>query len=230
MPITTSAILGGIQSAAGIAQYLKGKKMAKQNARPDYVIPEEIGQNLSQAQMQALEGLPPEQKKQYVENIQRQQNFGLSALGSRKAGISGLAALTQQGSDAYSDLLSKDAAARQQNLQNLMGAREQMAGFKDKEFELNKLLPFQQKAEAAQGLTGAGLQNIMGGLQSAQGTLENKYLADQYKETATGGVPPQSTGLMGQYKIAKMSNPGLTFQQFMQQSGKSGLGFANMLK
>ena len=174
MPITSAAILGGIQSATGIAQYISGQKKAKANVKPTYEIPTEISQNLTQAQMQALEGLPPEQKKQYVENVQRQQNFGLNALGDRKAGISGLAALTQGGNDAYNNLLTADAQARQGNLDKLMGQREQMAQFKDQEFQINKMQPYQQKAEAAAGLQGAGMQNIYGGLSSMQNTFEQK--------------------------------------------------------
>lgn len=219
MPITTSAILGGIQSAAGLAQIIKGQRLAKQNKAPSYEIPKEIEDNLSQAQMMALEGLPPEQKKQYVDNIQRQQNFGLAALGDRKAGISGLATLTQQGQDAYSNLLSQDAAARQQNQSAVMDARTQLAGFKDKSFELNKLMPFQQKAEAAQGLTGAGMQNVFGGLSSIQGTMENKALAGESQDDLTS-----------QYNVAKQTNPALTFAEFMKMNTKGGLGFANKIK
>ena len=227
MPVVSASILGGIQAAAGIAQYIKGRQIAKSNVRPTYEIPTEISQNLTQAQMAALEGLPPEQKKQYVENVQRQQNFGLTALGERKSGIAGLAALTQSGSDAYKDLLSADAAARAENQQRLMSAREQMAGYKDKSFELNKLLPYQEKAEAATGLQGAGLQNIMGGLQSAQGSFENTELAKMYNEGQSAGMAggqktseafgtaPQRTDTLNQYKIARMSNPNLTYQQFL---------------
>jgi len=55
MPIVTASILGGVQSAAGIAQFLRGRSLAKQNIRAEYQIPPEIAQNLSQAQLQALE-------------------------------------------------------------------------------------------------------------------------------------------------------------------------------
>lgn len=246
MPITTSIVLGGIQTAVGVGQFLKGQSIAKKNKRPDYNIPDEIKQNLSQAQMAALEGLPPEQKQQFIENTQRQQNFGLNALGDRKAGLTGLATLTQQGNDANKNLLSMDAAARQQNQQGLMDARTQMAGYKDKQFELNKLLPFQQTAEAAKGLQGSGLQNIMGGLGSAQNTFENQSLAKAYGRTQPGSTPqlpgasggtgvgglnqqaPQRSDVMNQYQIAKMSNPNLSLADFMKtQPNQGGLNMLN---
>lgn len=240
MPITTSAILGGIQSATGIAQYISGQKMAKGNKRPQYEIPSDIKDNLSQAQLQSLEGLPEEQKKQYIENTQRVQNSGLNALGDRQAGIAGLASLTQQGNDANRQLLSMDAQARQQNQSALMNARTQMAGYKDKDFELNKLLPFQQTAQAAQGLQGSGLQNIMGGLSSVQNTFENASLAKNANPMKpVNTIPPisgtnntlqsqgpQRTDIMNQYQVAKLSNPSLTLADFMRTQGG---GFANNL-
>lgn len=210
MPVTTSAILGGIQTASGIAQYIKGNQMAKKNKRPDYQVPQEISDNLSQAQMQALEGLSPEQKQQYVENVQRQQNFGLNAMGDRKAGISGLATLTQSGNDAYNNLLTQDSQARMQNQQGLMDARTEVANFKDKGFELNKLLPYQQKAEAATALKGAGIQTAVSGLSNLQNTYENQGLAN-----AMGGG---DSDLMTQFKIAQQNNPGLDFATFKRMN------------
>ncbi len=247
MPVSLSAINAGINGAVGIAQYIKGQKIAKQNKRPSYEIPSEIKDNLSQAELQALEGLPPEQKQQYIENIQRQENFGLNALGDRKAGLTGLATLTQQGNDANKSLLSMDAAAKMENEKKLIDTRSEMAGFKDKQFELNKLLPFQAKSEAAQGLKGAGLQNISGALGSVTNTLENNALAKAYSggsntgstpqlpgSTSTTGVGglnqtvPQRTDVMNQYQIAKMSNPNLTLADFMKtQPNQGGLNLFN---
>jgi len=250
MPVSLSAINAGISGAVGVAQYIKGAKLAKQNKREDYEIPEEAKQNLSQAQLNALEGLPAEQKAEYIQNTQRQQNFGLNALGDRKAGLAGLATLTQQGNDANKSLLSMDAAARQQNQQGLMDARTQMAGFKDKQFELNKLLPFQANAQAAQGLKGAGLQNISGALGSVTNTLENSAIAKAYGSgggSTDGSVPqipgstqavsgdgggfgqaPQRTDVMNQYRVAKMSNPNLSLADFMKtQPNQGGLNLFN---
>lgn len=155
------------QGATGIAQLIKGRRLAQQNIRPDYEIPQEIRQNLSQAQMQALEGLPAEVKNQYLQNIQRSSQFALSSMGSRKAGLTGLSSLVQNQNDAYSNLMAQDAQAQQANLQELMNQRERMAQYQDRKFELNRLDPFKQKAEASQALKGAGLQNLMYGLQSA---------------------------------------------------------------
>lgn len=225
MPVTASLALGGLQTASGIAQYFKGRKMAKGNTRPSYEIPEEIKQNMSQAQMQAYEGLPEAQKQQYISNLQRSANFGLSAMSDRKAGLSGLSALVQNQNDAYNNLLSQDSAAHQANLANLMNVRSQMAGYKDQEFQMNKLVPFQETAQASQGLQGAGLQNIYGGLESGVGTLQNAQLAKSLEDP--NSVNPyrllnyRKRGLTnyGRYKIRNFAN-----QQVQQNQAVNGYG------
>ena len=61
----------------GIGEYEEGKaklEALEAKGRPQYQIPDEIYQNLSHAQRMALEGLPEEQKKQYVENKLRAED------------------------------------------------------------------------------------------------------------------------------------------------------------
>jgi len=107
--------VGLLKTGYGISQQQKAEALDRQNARPKYNVPEEIRKNLNQAQLMALEGLPDEQKQQFVNNIQRSQQFGLQSLSSRKSGLAGLGSLVQQGNDAYGNLLSQDVAAKQRN-------------------------------------------------------------------------------------------------------------------
>lgn len=160
---------GGATTLYGMHQYFKAKKMEKANKRPDYNIPQEISQNLTDAQRMALQGLPEEQRQQFINNIQRGTAFGMSQLGSRKAGLAGLATMNQQQQDAYGNLLSMDAQARQQNQQGLMNQRQVMADYRDQQFQLNKLNPFYEKQAEIEALKGAGIQNIGNSFQMAAG-------------------------------------------------------------
>jgi len=232
-----AAVSASVAGTAGAIQYYKGQKLAKANKRPKYEVPQGIKDNLSQAQQMALEGLPPEQKQQYVENVQRQENAGLNALGDRSAGLAGIATLTQQGNDANKNLLSMDSQARQTNLNNLMGARSEEAGYSDKQFQLNKLLPFQQTAAAAEALKGAGLQNIAGGMKSAGQAIGNAKMAKSNESSSSSvaqgqglsasnaqqtqgfGNAPQRTDTLNQYQIAKLSNPNLSYLDFIKSQG-----------
>ena len=99
----------------GIGEYEEGKaklEALEAKGRPQYQIPDEIYQNLSHAQRMALEGLPEEQKKQYVENIQAGTQLGLQASGTRQGGLAGISDLYAGQVEAYRGLLAQDVTAR----------------------------------------------------------------------------------------------------------------------
>lgn len=156
--------LEGLKLGLGVFQTIKGARDLSKLKRPEYGIPEEISRNLSEAERQALEGLPAEQKLQYVQNIERGMQSGLKNLSSRKGGTAGVADLVRSQNDAFTNLVSMDAAARQQNRMFANQARGEMAAYKDKAFAINKMDPYQQKLEAGQANVGSGLQNIFGAL------------------------------------------------------------------
>ena len=113
-----------------------------------------------------MEGLPEAQKRQYLSNLQRGTAFGLRNMGSRKAGLVGLATLNEQQNQGNAQLLSMDAAARMANRDRLYAARQNMADYKDKSFQLNKQNPYYENKARDQAMMGAGMQNISQGLQS----------------------------------------------------------------
>jgi len=154
------------QRRFGYYQYLQGLKQKEELERPTYEIPAEVQQNLTQAQMMALEGLPAEQKKQFVENTLRGTTARLRGISDRRGGLVGVEQAGQAEADAYRTLLGMDVGARQQNIQNLMGQREKMAERKDLAWQINQMQPYLQQYGEAQGLIGAGIQNTMAAKQA----------------------------------------------------------------
>jgi hypothetical protein len=193
--ILSQGIGSALTAGLGIYQYAKGQQEQDANKRPEYQIPKEISDNLSQAQMMALEGLPAEQKQQYIQNIQRSSNFGLRAISSRKGGLAGVAGLVQNQNDASANLLSQDAAARQQNQRFAMQEGNTMANYKDQAFKINKLNPYYEKTAESQALLGAGIQNIAGGIRQGEG-------AAMLSDPSMGGV---GSGAFGEYNKGKRS-------------------------
>lgn len=227
MPVTLAAVSAGVKGVTGIAQFLKGRKLAKQNARPTYEIPEEIKQNLSTAQMQALEGLPQEQVNQYLQNIGRSQNFALGAINERKGGLAGLGNIVQSSNDAYSNLMVQDAIAKQQNIANLVGQRNVMADYKDKQFQYNKVEPYQEKAEAATALKGAGLQNLFNAIDTGVNLSENKALGGLYGDGT--GVDEAGNKISGGEDLLSASNIPLWLRKLRGRPKLPGLGGSDTL-
>lgn len=164
MPVTTLGIAQGVSGLAntgiGLAEYLPGRKLAKSLTRPTYTIPPEIAQNMSAAELAAMNGLPDEQKKQFVDNIQRSASYTLGSAANRGVGLGALATTNQQSIDAYGNLMSADAQARLANQGALTGARNTMGEYENQAFQINEEQPYQQGLAAARGLQGAGIQTI----------------------------------------------------------------------
>lgn len=190
-------IAGGATTALGLNQYYKGKKMLKNNQRPSYEIPDEIKQNLSDAQQQALQGLPEEQQQQFLNNIQRSSAYGMSQLGSRKAGLAGVSAMNQNSNDAYGNLLSMNSQAQMQNKQQLMQQRGIMADYKGQAFQLNKLNPYYEKQAEGLAMKGAGMQNVGNSYQIAAGGSGS---------SGTGEPQQQQQQQGGRYQMQPMGN------------------------
>jgi hypothetical protein len=154
------AALKGIQ---GLAQGLKGSKLAKKNIRPTYEIPQEFQQNLAIAENMGRVGLPQQQYIQGLQNIQRGQTAGLRQLGRMGRGGS-VAGLARAGMDATLGLDVADANARMRNQQSAMGYRSLMGQQQLAKQQYDKFAKYEEEAAAAEALKGAGRQNVMGGL------------------------------------------------------------------
>lgn len=164
-------ILGALQVGMGIYQTLKANSMAKGLERPKYTIPDEVQQNLTASQMRALEGLPEEQKKQFVQNVQRASANAVNATADRRSGLVGIAGAQQREVDAYTNLLGQDAAARQANELRVDAARQNMADYKERAFEMNEMSPYLEKRQQVQAMQGSGMQNIFGGINAGVNAL-----------------------------------------------------------
>jgi len=151
-------IAGGVQGTLGIAQMVGGLFMPKPEI-PDYEIPQEIYENMTDAEYWSFQGLPEAQKQQFVEQSQRSGATALSQSSSRKGGLGMVSSIAQQQQDANTQLLSMDSQARMQNIHNLWNSRSQMAGYKDKQFG-HKMDKTMYKLGKRDEMIGAGMQNF----------------------------------------------------------------------
>jgi hypothetical protein len=164
MALGAAAIMGligsGVQSAVGAYQAIRAASI--KNDRPVRTIPPEIEQNLNQAQIQALQGMPDEQYNQTMQNFQRNLAFGARTLQDRNQAIGGVAGLVQGANDAALGLGVQDANMRRQNQQQLMGARQDMANQRMANWDWNERQKFQENAAAKSNLAGGAIANVTG--------------------------------------------------------------------
>jgi hypothetical protein len=153
-------LVGGI---TGFFQRRKAKKELAKLKRPEYEIPQEILRSQKMAEQAANEGLPSQQYNQAQQNIQRQQSRAISAASDRRGGLMALPGVQQQANDSLLNLDVKDAQARMNNQQRVYGINSQLAGYKDKAWEINKMQPYERDYNYYQSLLGAGNQNMLAG-------------------------------------------------------------------
>lgn len=214
MPLPLALIPLLAQTGMGAYQLYKGQSAADKLKRPTYEIPEEIKNKLSEAQSRVVQGLPDASKKLFVDNMQRSMATGLRNLSSRQAGIQGLGSIVDTGVQAARQLAGQDAAQRLRSEEQIRGdigqAQSEMARAKDVKFR-DELQKYTQEAQAAQALTGAGLQNLGRVAQGALGAIgQNKYLdalKSYYDNLAKKGANNQNSILSGIAGLAPAATP-----------------------
>lgn len=173
------AIIGGatglIQAGAGAIQSYKANKALKKLSRPTYEIPDEVLKNVSQAERMALQGMPEDQKMQYVERMQQSQAGQLSQMKTLGAGLRGMAGIQQEQKEMNKNLLSMDAQARMQNMLQATHQRSILADKKDDQWSINQYQPYMQKKNALEAQKGAGIQNMFGGLATVGQSAMNAF-------------------------------------------------------
>lgn len=164
---------GAVKSLVGIGQAIAGRSIMKkaEKNRPLYDIPNEYNQNVGLANdLFNLRGISSQYENNFLKGIGRNQAGGLAALNSlgRGSALAGVSNIVQSGNDATGNLYSM-AAERQLGNQRAgismkSNALNQLAQQKLAKMQWDKFNPYIQKMQKGQALSGAGWQNISGGL------------------------------------------------------------------
>lgn len=200
-PMTISAILMGGKAAyelgTGISQGIKGKKLGESAVRPQYQIPKSAQTALGNAEAMAASSMFPGQQRA-EESIygatSQALNSAKEASGSSAdflAGISGVAGAEQE---ALGGLATKALEYQDVNKQRLNEALMSMAGYEDKQFDLNQYQPFLDKANAARSLKQASRENISNAFGNAAktGAILAGEDASNQKSISPGYYTPNS--------------------------------------
>ena len=218
MPFPWAAIPMAMQAGVGLYQLIKGQSDADKLQRPKYERPEEVKTQRRLAEQMSQQGLTGASKALYRQQADRTLQAGLQNLTSRRAGLAGVPEAMQTMADKNLQFAAADEAARRANLgayQDVLGSQAQYA---DKEFSYNVAEPYQQKAQAAQALTGAGLQNLYGVLGAGAGALAQ----GQYLNTLKGIADKDRSALMD-----FLNKKGTAAAEDLSGSGMYGGGMGN---
>lgn len=181
------AVGAGLNQGAAAYKFFEGRKQKKKGEKmldslqdPNYTIPQEIFENVATSEMMANEGMPAAQKNFYADNIASTQANAIEGFKGRKAGLVGAEVLSEQSNVSNRELLAMDADRRIDNLRYMMDKKNTLADFKNLEFDINVMQPFERNYNYAHALIGAGQQNKVGAVDDyakSMGSLASGFAA-----------------------------------------------------
>jgi predicted transposase YbfD/YdcC len=212
------------QGVLGIGQMIGGLLMPKPDI-PDYEIPQELYENMTDAEYWSFVGLPEAQKQQFIEGSARAGASALSQSASRKGGLGLVSSVAQQQQDSNKQLLSMDAQARMQNIRQHWSARERMAQAKDVKFghDMDKVMYQLQKRDQ---MIGAGMQNLGGSFSTFAGSSVDQNFGGTYGQTASyGGGGSFDQTMQAKHNNVPTSNSLMSSQPSMSSFNIGGGSF-----
>lgn len=162
-PLTIGLALGGVKALAGGIQALTA---GKKQPEPKYEIPKEVFQATDLAREMAQTGMPEVSRMQALQGAQQSALFGMRAAQDRRGGLASIGNI-QAGLDRSAlSVAAQDAAMRQQNQMNYQRALLTQAGEQKLKFQTD-YQSWANREQQRRANLGAGLQNIMGGIDLA---------------------------------------------------------------
>ena len=191
-PLTIGLAIGGVKALAGGIQALTA---GKKRPEPKYEnkVYEDIVQRAEQAER---EGLNESSRMQMMQGAQQAAIFGMRAAQDRRVGIANIGDIQAGLNRSYIDIAARDAEIRQRNFQLTQQAKSALARAKDLQFSTEHA-SWMNAEQRRRANIGAGLQNIMGGIDfagsmAAMGALSGTGGRTGYKPNSsllTGEIP-----------------------------------------
>ncbi len=210
--MTWIAVGVGTSSAISGVQYLSSRNRRKKDEanRPEYTVPEEVGQGLRKAQSDALYGLPDAQKRQAEESFRANQAYSLGQSSSRKGGLANVAALNRNAGQFTSNMAAQDSMARERKQQNVYGQLQNVANYEDQAFQYNVSSPYYEGIASREADAGALAQNLNKSVQlgtsALSGTTPSAVEAPVAKSAPTGYQAPSYQGAGTSYANQQVVN------------------------
>jgi hypothetical protein len=190
MPLPAFAIAGliggGAKLLGGLGQTLfPGQKVKEPEP---YQIPEELKMKLDRSFQAEQTGMAEASRMQAVQAAQQAALFGMRGAQDRRGGL----AMTGQNQAilgrAYTDIASRDAAIRMQNFMQTQNVLSEMSNARNLKYQTD-YMRYQNAEQRRRANIGAGLQNIMGGIDFAGSMAAMGAFGDGTGGLGTGSSP-----------------------------------------
>jgi hypothetical protein len=187
-PVTISAAIqagaGIVQGVSGLIQQAKAKKMARSNKRPTYRRPKEIDTNQAVAESRASQGLSDGARQVMDQSNDRALTASLEAITKNGGSVNNIGSIYGANISGRQRMVLVDEEMRARNVQGLINQNNEMAAYKDKEWQVNVFAPYADKAQAAATLAKQGSENLWKGINTVGSAAANYMTGKQYENEA----------------------------------------------
>jgi len=215
MPVTTAAVIGGAKALTSIGmgayQNAKAKKINKNNKRPTYNVDTSYQTNVDEAN-----ALAKGRVRQFA-NAETKADEAMANSAALAKGFSGnntstaigsLIASQNQRNEAQRDILGAESAFQANAIGNLANQRQALAEERDKAFDYNQNMPYQNKRQEAINRRNYGNALINQGIQSGFDSTENIYGKGDGTKTKTNSPNMEPVDLVD-YSGLPMAKKGI---------------------
>lgn len=200
--LAIAGIVGGAKALGGIGQMLFAPKKQEE---PKYEIPKEVFEATQRAQEMAQTGMPEASRMQALQGAQQSAVFGMRAAQDRRGGLAAIGNIQAQMDRSALGVAAQDAATRLQNQRFAQQALMTQAGYRDKAFA-NQWQSWMNKEQQRRALIGAGMQNIMGGID-----MFGSIMALDSSGTKTSTTATDNKSLLDYKRDLSIANIGSNF-------------------
>jgi hypothetical protein len=191
------AMIGGI-ALSGLGSFVRGqqqkskqKDLAKLMAnRPVATTPQEVIENQQNARQVASGALANATNQQALNNMNQQGANSVNAMRNSARSstdlIAGLSGLNQNQNNAFNNLAMQNYGQRLGGMNMLGQANNQMAGYRDRNFEYNVNQPYNQAVQSLMAQTQAGNANMNTAQQNIGNSINNLAYLAPYAQQAGG--------------------------------------------
>lgn len=184
--LIAALISGGIKLISGAKQQKEARKLARENARPNYEGTDMYEDLLDFMTNQAQFGLDKNALTFAEEANARALTAGLNTSLQSGGTPNDIGNMYSQFTDSLNQLAIADSDKRYQKVGAIAGTVDRIAGGSRDEFLYNRDAPFKDTAQLAAAKQNAGYQEFMGGLDTIFSSIIDRYAGNGYDSKDPG--------------------------------------------
>lgn len=168
MPLTASAVIGGVGAASkivtGFGQQAKANKMEERNKRPAFNVEQEYFDNRDLSASQAQHGLSEDALNYQRTSSERGLSASIGAALETGGGINSLTDLNDSYNRSVLQTAATDSELKNDRIKSFIDNNTTLAGQKTQKWVIDKYEPYKDTAKAIAQMRGAGQQNVQTGI------------------------------------------------------------------